>query len=180
MRMVEEGRGTLSAEEILTILPHRHPFALLDKVIELEPGRRGVALKNVTISDPCFAGHFPSRPIYPGILLIECLAQLTAVVYGTAALHKETGWVPGIPLDGAIADKVGYIAAIRSLKFLRLVRPGDQVRLVVEMGGRLGKLMDVSVEASAAGEPVLRGKLAVSERQKDVKEGVGDDDQPHV
>lgn len=82
-------RPVLTADQIRDLLPHRWPFLLLDKVIELEPGKRGIGIKNVTISEPYFEGHFPNESIMPGVLIIEALAQMTAVVYVTGELEKK-------------------------------------------------------------------------------------------
>lgn len=153
----------LGTEEILRMLPHRHPFVLLDRVVDLDPGRQGMALKNISISDPCFEGHFPGRPIYPGVLLMECLAQLSAIVYGSGALKHETGWEPGQPIEENVAGRIGYLVAIRNAKFTRVVRPGDQVILTVHVGPRLGELMDVQIGAAVGSEQALTGKLTVSE-----------------
>lgn len=159
-------RPPLSSEEIQMLLPHRWPFLLLDRVIELEPGRRAVGLKNVTINEPYFAGHFPEEPIMPGVLIIECLAQLTAVVYASAALA-------GLAEAGDCVDvssRVGYLAAIKNMKFRRPVRPGDQLLLEAVMGSSLGILTSVQVRARVAGEVVAEGTLVVSRRPEEGEE----------
>jgi 3-hydroxyacyl-[acyl-carrier-protein] dehydratase len=108
-----------NAEEIQRILPHRAPFLLVDAVLELEPGKRVVALKNVREEEPYFAGHFPGHPVMPGVLIVEAIAQA-----GGFMLMKE------------VKDrdaKLMYFAGIEEARFRRPVRPGEQLRLEVEM-----------------------------------------------
>lgn len=153
----------LTNEQIRNMLPHRWPFLFLDRVIELVPGKRGVGIKNVTINEPYFQGHFPVQSIMPGVLIIESLAQLTAVVYCSGAMEamKEAGVEAN---DGNIADRVGYLAAIRNIKFKKLVTPGDQLILKAVIGGSLGILSTVQVSAFVNGECVSEGTLSVSQK----------------
>jgi 3-hydroxyacyl-[acyl-carrier-protein] dehydratase len=152
----------LSADEIAGLLPHRYPFFLLDRVVALEPGVSAEAIKNVSSADPILAGHFPGRMIYPGVLLVECVAQLAAVIYGTAAAGRATGE----PV-GDVADRVGYLAEIRQAKFLKPVVPGDQVLFRVQSGTRMGSLISVTGQASVGRDIVLTAKLAVTERESE-------------
>jgi 3-hydroxyacyl-[acyl-carrier-protein] dehydratase len=108
----------LETKEILDLLPHRYPFLLVDRIVELEPGKRAVGLKNVSASDPVFQGHFPGRPVWPGVLVIEALAQTGAVAL--LALPAYRGRLP-------------YFAGIDRARFRRMVLPGDQLRLEVEL-----------------------------------------------
>ncbi|QGG47468.1 beta-hydroxyacyl-(acyl-carrier-protein) dehydratase FabZ [Heliorestis convoluta] len=108
----------LSAQEIQGILPHRPPFLLIDRIVELEVGKSAVALKNVTINEPFFPGHFPGHPVMPGVLIIEALAQTGAV-----ALLKMPEY----------AGKIAFFAGIDGARFRRQVVPGDTLRLEVEM-----------------------------------------------
>ncbi len=110
---------TLDLREILEILPHRYPFLLVDRVLELEEGRRVVALKNVTFNEPFFQGHFPGKPIMPGVLVVEAMAQAGAVLL----LHSRP----------ESRGRIVYFAGIDKAKFRRPVVPGDQVRLQVEV-----------------------------------------------
>ncbi|NUP16870.1 MAG: 3-hydroxyacyl-ACP dehydratase FabZ [Streptomyces sp.] len=151
-------RAVLSADDIARLLPHRHPFFLLDRVTALEPGTSAEAIKNVTASDGVLAGHFPGRMLYPGVLLVECVAQLAAVIYGSAAAQSATG-----DLVADVADRVGYLAEIRQAKFLKPVLPGDQVVFRVQSGPRLGGLISVTGQASVGSEPVMTARLAVTE-----------------
>ncbi|MEU5432023.1 3-hydroxyacyl-ACP dehydratase FabZ [Streptomyces sp. NPDC020719] len=152
--------AVLGADDIARLLPHRHPFFLLDRVTALEPGVSAEAIKNITSSDAVLAGHFPGRMIYPGVLLVECVAQLAAVVYGTAGALRATGEVVA-----DVADRVGYLAEIRQAKFLKPVVPGDQVLFRLHSGPRLGGLISVTGQASVGRDTVLTVRLTVTERE---------------
>jgi len=111
----------LSAEEIMRILPHRYPFLLVDRIVYLEKGKKAVGIKNVTINDYFFQGHFPSRPVMPGVLIIEAMAQVGGILM--LADEKNKG-------------KLAYFMAANNVKFRRTVEPGD--RLVIEVtAGRI-------------------------------------------
>lgn len=112
---------TIDIRGILEYLPHRYPFLLVDRVLELEPGRRIVAIKNVTINEPYFVGHFPHIPVMPGVLMIEALAQAAGV------LSFETLGRRSDP------SSVFYFVGIDGARFKRPVGPGDQLRLEVEI-----------------------------------------------
>ncbi|GAA1428048.1 3-hydroxyacyl-ACP dehydratase FabZ [Microlunatus lacustris] len=146
---------SLSVEQIARLLPHRHPFALLDRVTDVVPGESAEAIKNISISDGLLAGHFPGRAIYPGVLLVECVAQLAAVVYGTEAAQQAD--------DPDVADRVGYLAEIKQAKFLGLVTPGDQLLIKVRSGGRLGDLIAVNGQVSVDSTVVMTAKLTVTQ-----------------
>lgn len=109
----------MDAIEVQAILPHRYPFLLVDRVVEFDPGRRAVGLKNVTVNDPYFQGHFPGRPVFPGVLIVEALAQLGGVL----AIRSSS--VEGSPIV--------YLTGIDKAKFRKPVIPGDQIRLEVEV-----------------------------------------------
>jgi 3-hydroxyacyl-[acyl-carrier-protein] dehydratase len=112
----------MDIQEILRKLPHRYPIVLVDRVLELVPGERVVALKNVTINEPFFMGHFPGHPVMPGVLIIESLAQACAILAFVTLDAKEG--------DGTLF----YFAGIDAARFKKLVIPGDQLRLEAEMG----------------------------------------------
>ncbi|ATE60000.1 3-hydroxyacyl-ACP dehydratase FabZ [Thauera sinica] len=105
----------MDINEILQYLPHRYPFLLVDRVLELEPGRRILALKNVTMNEPFFPGHFPHHPVMPGVLIIEAMAQAAALLS-----FRSTGVKPD-------ENSVVYFAGIDNVRFKRPVVPGDQL-----------------------------------------------------
>ncbi|MCL0081159.1 3-hydroxyacyl-ACP dehydratase FabZ [Peptococcaceae bacterium] len=162
-----ELKTPLSSEDIRHLLPHRWPFLLLDKVTELDPGKRAVGIKNVTINEPYFAGHFPAESIMPGVLIIECLAQLTAVAYTAGALAQVVTGADAVPEEVDIASRVGYLVAIKNVKFRRPVRPGDQLVLEVVMGSSLGMLTNVQTRARVDREIVTEGTIVVSQRPEE-------------
>lgn len=147
------------ADELLTMLPHRWPMLMIDKAYDVDPGRSGKGVKNVTISEPYFAGHYPNHSIMPGVLIVEAMAQLVAVVY--IAEHLEQAKT-GAAED--VSEKVGYLGAINKVKFAALVRPGDRLDLTAKLGERFGALRSVQVRAEVDGKVVASGSLTVTER----------------
>jgi 3-hydroxyacyl-[acyl-carrier-protein] dehydratase len=136
-------------EWILSVLPHRYPILLVDRVLEIEPKKRIVAIKNVTIAEPVLQGHFPGRPVFPGVFLVEGMAQAG----GLLLLHD-------LPNR---ADKLIYFMGIEAAKFRRPVVPGDQIRYEIEvlrlrsMHCRLsGKVL---VDGQVAAEAVLSSAM---------------------
>lgn len=109
----------IDAVGILNSIPHRYPFMLVDRVLELEPGRRVVAIKNVTFNEPFFQGHFPGAPVMPGVLIIEAMAQAGAVLL----LHDMADR----------NEKLVYFTGIDKARFRRPVGPGDQLRFTLEV-----------------------------------------------
>lgn len=105
--------------EIQSLIPHRYPFLLIDRVVEIEPLKRIVALKNVTMNEPFFQGHFPGAPVMPGVLIIEAMAQAGALLLFREVPDRE--------------NKLMYFAAIEEARFRKPVTPGDQLRLEVSV-----------------------------------------------
>lgn len=132
----------MTTQEIMEILPHRHPFLLIDTVEELEPGVRVVAKKNVTFDEPYFAGHFPGNPVMPGVFIIEALAQTGA----TAILSREE-----------FRGKTGYFASWDKIKFRRMVRPGDTLTLHVKVIKERGKMIVAEGVAMVGEEKAAQG-----------------------
>jgi 3-hydroxyacyl-[acyl-carrier-protein] dehydratase len=135
----------LEAAGIMRILPHRYPFLLIDRVIELEPGRRVVAIKNVTANEPQFTGHFPGRPIMPGVLMVEALAQAGSVA--VLSLPEYHG-------------KLALFAGIDDCRFRRTVLPGDQLMLKVELEKLRGMFGRARAVASVDGEIAVEATIS--------------------
>ena len=123
----------MDIQKIQSLLPHRYPFLLVDRVIDSEPGKRLVAIKNVTINEPFFPGHFPGKPVMPGVLLIEAMAQATGL------LAMESTEVPD--------ESIYYLVGVDRARFKRPVVPGDQLVFEVEV---LKHKRDIWVFATSA------------------------------
>jgi 3-hydroxyacyl-[acyl-carrier-protein] dehydratase len=136
----------LEAAQIMEILPHRYPFLLVDRVVELEPGKRAVGLKQVSANEPQFTGHFPERPIMPGVLMVEALAQTAGVCVQTLEEYR---------------GKLGLFAGIDDCRFKRLVVPGDTLRLEVTVEKLRGMFGRVRAIASVDGEVAVEATLSI-------------------
>ena len=112
--MSEEKATVLEAVDIQKIIPHRFPFLLIDRIIEIEPGKRAVGIKNVTINEQFFQGHFPDYPVMPGVLIVEAIAQVGAV----AMLQLEE-----------YKGRIAFFAGLDNVRFKRQVKPGDTLRI---------------------------------------------------
>jgi 3-hydroxyacyl-[acyl-carrier-protein] dehydratase len=136
----------LEASDIMRILPHRYPFLLVDRIVELEPGTRAVGIKAVTANEPQFTGHFPGRPIMPGVLMVEALAQTAGVAVLTLDEYR---------------GKLGLFAGIDACRFRRLVVPGDALRLEVTVEKLRGMFGRVKAVASVDGEVAVEATLSI-------------------
>ena len=116
---MSQHEGVLDIRQILGILPHRYPFLLVDRIVSMEAGKRVVGIKNVTFNEPFFQGHFPGNPVMPGVLIVEAMAQVGAVLLLRGVPDRER--------------KLVYFAGIDRARFRRPVTPGDQVRFEVEV-----------------------------------------------
>jgi UDP-3-O-[3-hydroxymyristoyl] N-acetylglucosamine deacetylase/3-hydroxyacyl-[acyl-carrier-protein] dehydratase len=140
----------LGIEEIMKVLPHRYPFLLVDRILELEEGKRVVGLKNVTMNEPFFQGHFPGHPVMPGVIIIEAMAQ-----------------VGGMLLLGAVDEpekKVVYFMSLDNVKWRKPVRPGDQLRFELEVQQIRGRVCRMHGEAYVDGDVVAEADMAAMVR----------------
>jgi beta-hydroxyacyl-ACP dehydratase FabZ len=137
----------MNAEQIQRIIPHRYPFLLVDRMLEMVPGRSGRGLKNVTMNEPFFSGHFPGRAIMPGVLLLEAMAQVAVVVM----LSTEE-----------CANKMAYFAGIDKARFRKPVVPGDCFITDVEVLWHRGSVGKVKAVGTVDGTVVVEAELAYS------------------
>jgi 3-hydroxyacyl-[acyl-carrier-protein] dehydratase len=142
--------ASLNKEEIEAILPHRDPFLLLDEVVDLEPGERVVARKRVDPDEWYLSGHFPGRPIMPGVLIVEAMAQAGAV----AVLSEE-----------ANRGKLALFAGIDGVRFKRVVEPGDELELTCELERVRGPIGRGKATATVDGDLAARGTLTFAVEQ---------------
>jgi 3-hydroxyacyl-[acyl-carrier-protein] dehydratase len=138
----------LELEEILQRLPHAFPFRMIDRILEVNPGKKAVAVKNVSIGEPHFTGHFPHEPIMPGVLILEALAQT-----GGLAFHS---------LDKTEKEGVPVLAKVEEFRFRKKVVPGDQIILEAEVLHIFSGLAKVKVSAKVRGEIVAEGTLVLA------------------
>lgn len=131
-------------QEILNLIPHRYPFLLVDRVLDYVPFEHATAIKNVTMNEPCFQGHFPGNPVMPGVLILEALAQAAGILSSLSRKPKE-GY-----------EFIYFFASIDNVKFKQIVKPGDQLRLEVSLSSRKGDFWRIH------GEAYVGDKLACS------------------
>ena len=144
----------MDVQEIQKLLPHRYPFLLVDRVVSIEPGKALRAYKNVSVNEPFFEGHFPGHPVMPGVLVLEALAQASAIL-----AYRSTGFDP--------AQKVTYLMAIDAAKFRRPTVPGDRLELEVEVLRFKGANMKTRGVAKVDGEVVAEGEFLATVVDKD-------------
>ncbi|MGL5348567.1 MAG: 3-hydroxyacyl-ACP dehydratase FabZ [Peptostreptococcaceae bacterium] len=141
----------LNIDQIKELIPHRYPFLLVDKVVELEVGKKAVGIKNVTANEPFFQGHFPEYPIMPGVLIIEAMAQVGAVTMMSMEENK---------------GKLGVFAGIDKVRFKKEVRPGDTLKMEVEMLSVRRNIGKAIAKAYVEDELVCSGELMFALVQK--------------
>jgi UDP-3-O-[3-hydroxymyristoyl] N-acetylglucosamine deacetylase/3-hydroxyacyl-[acyl-carrier-protein] dehydratase len=134
----------LDVQAIMKILPHRYPFLLVDRIIELEEGVRAVGIKNITVNEPFFNGHFPGRPVMPGVLIIEAMAQVGGVLMLSPAQNR---------------GKLAFFMSINNAKFRKTVLPGDQLVIEIKVGKIRSKVGQLFAEAKVAGDVVAEAEL---------------------
>lgn len=143
---------TLDIHRILQKLPHRYPFLLVDRVLSIEDGARITAIKNVTINEPFFGGHFPHRPVMPGVLMLEALAQTSALlVYSSLE-------------DGLASRSVTYFVGIDAARFKRPVEPGDQLTLRAELLRAKSRIYKFKTSAHVGEELAVEAELMCTMR----------------
>jgi len=144
--------AVLGIEEIMQVLPHRYPFLLVDRILEVEPQKRVVGIKNVTINEPFFQGHFPGHPVMPGVLIVEAMAQ-----------------VGGMLLLGAVPDpasKVVYFTSLNNVKWRRPVKPGDQLRFELDLLQVRGPMCKMQGVAKVDGQVVCEAEMSAMVRDR--------------
>ncbi|NLK88102.1 MAG: 3-hydroxyacyl-ACP dehydratase FabZ [Clostridiaceae bacterium] len=135
--------------DIRKIIPHRYPFLLVDKIIEIDAGKRAVGIKNVTANEPFFQGHFPEYPIMPGVLIVEALAQTAGIAVNAEAAQA----------DGEGEAKLGVFASIDGMKFKKQVLPGDTLRLEAEILSAKMGVVKAKVKATVDDKVAAEGEI---------------------
>ena len=144
--MEETNIQTINIQEILRLLPHRYPFVMVDRIIEIKLGESVVGLKNVTINEPFFQGHFPTEPVMPGVLILEGMAQVGCVLAYMSEPEK-------------IGKELLYFAGLDKVRFRRKVVPGDQLIIETKVVKRKGKLFKLSSQAHVDNQLVAEAHL---------------------
>ncbi len=144
--------SSMDIHEVMEHLPHRYPFLLVDRVLECEPGKTIVAVKNVTINEPFFQGHFPHHPVMPGVLIMEALAQAAGILS-----FKTMGTKPD-------ENSVFYFVGIDNARFKKPVTAGDQLHLHVEILRNMRGIWKFKAEAKVGGEIVAEAELMCAKR----------------
>ena len=143
----------MDVNEIREYLPHRYPFLLVDRVLELNPGESIVAIKNVTVNEPFFNGHFPEHPVMPGVLIVEAMAQAAGIL-GFKTMDKK-------PQDGSIY----YFVGADDLRFTRPVVPGDQLKLEASVISERRGIWKFAVKATVDGDTVSSATILCADRK---------------
>jgi 3-hydroxyacyl-[acyl-carrier-protein] dehydratase len=142
----------IEAHDIAKMLPHRYPFLLVDRVTDFEAGKRLTALKNVTVNEPYFQGHFPGYPVMPGVLIIEALAQASGVL-----VHLSSNYSPD-------DHPLYFLVKVDKAKFTKIVSPGDQLVLDIELKRMIRRMAIFHGRASVNGEPVAEAEMMCAEK----------------
>ena len=142
----------IDIKEILSILPHRYPFLMVDSVIELEPDVKAVGIKNVTMNEPFFQGHFPNNPVMPGVLIVEAMAQVAGILAFRSGMQGKTV----------------YFMSIEKVKFRKIVMPGDQLRLEVHVTHKRGNVWKFSGNAFVGDKLASEAEFTAMVSDKDL------------
>ncbi len=146
--------SALDIMEVMRILPHRYPFLLIDRVLSVEPGKNIRAIKNVTVNEPFFPGHFPNRPVMPGVLIIEAMAQAAGVL-----VFRSQQTVPS-------AEDRLYLVGIDAARFRRPVEPGDQLVLTATATRQLKGIWKFEAQAEVGGRVAASAEIMVAPQAK--------------
>ena len=138
----------MDSDDILKKLPHSFPFRMIDRIIEIEPGKKAIALKNVSMDEPYFLGHFPNEPIMPGVMILEALAQTGGLAFHSSFENEKEG--------------IPFLARIEEFRLKKKVIPGDQIILEAEVQHIFSNLAKVKVLARVEGETVAEGILVLA------------------
>ncbi|HMK43235.1 MAG TPA: 3-hydroxyacyl-ACP dehydratase FabZ [Dissulfurispiraceae bacterium] len=142
----------IEIREILSLLPHKFPFLLVDRVIEFEPESRAVGIKNVTYNEPFFPGHFPGNPIMPGVLIIEAMAQVAGI----------------LAMKSGVSGKAVYFMSIDNVKFRKPVMPGDQLRFEVKVNHKRGNIWKFAGKAYVGDKLTTEAEFAAMVSDKEL------------
>jgi len=141
----------IDARLLLSLIPHRHPFVMIDRVIDVDGDVSGVGIKNVSMTEPCFVGHFPDNPVFPGVFIIEAMAQTACAI---CALHASGA-------DGSSPKPIGvYFTTLDKVKFRKPVVPGDTLRLHVKKTRQKANMRWFQCNAEVDGKPVAEGVIS--------------------
>ena len=150
--MVADSRQ-LDTGQIQNLLPHRYPFLLIDRILDYEPGVSITAIKNVSINEPFFQGHFPGRPIMPGVLIIEAMAQAGGVLYNVSSDNIDPG-------------QLFYLVAVDEARFRRPVLPGDQLHMQVSVGRKRRSMWRFNCSATVDGQQAVSAVIMCAPGEK--------------
>jgi 3-hydroxyacyl-[acyl-carrier-protein] dehydratase len=142
----------IDIKEIMSILPHRYPFLLVDKVVTLDPEVKAVGIKNVTINEPFFQGHFPNNPVMPGVLIVEAMAQVAGI----------------LAFKSGVQGKTVYFMSIEKVKFRKIVSPGDQLRFEIDVIHKRGNVWKFSGNAFAEDKLMAEAEFTAMVSDKDL------------
>ncbi len=145
--------NSMDINEILKYLPHRYPFLLVDRVLDYKANEYLLALKNVSHNEPHFTGHFPRRPVMPGVLITECLAQATAILATISTRRADNG------------NNLFYLAGIDKARFKRQVEPGDQLQLRIDFIKERRGIWKFSTQATVEGQLACSAEIMCAERE---------------